>query len=891
MIIDKLKYVFLFLLCYHNIVAQQISYDSLWKERDRIPNSFIDGKITEKQALNRIAYIHTEFKKRGKISLSQEKELFESAINYLSNKPEIGIATIKKGIKNIRPKNDSLSFKYYNLAALLHKANEDYAETSTYFNKNFYLLKNNPSLETTIPEEVIAFYNNYTSFLARSGDFDLLENILFRALNLSTRLKKNDYKGIIESQIAELYVKRKDFTLAQNFIKQSIKDTKKPYYKITRLLTLGEIYIQVNEPKNLRGLLKEAKSILELSKNEEDKYHLSKLRIALLENQITESPSLLSNEIETYKKNTNNKKSSYLGNAYIQLGDLSSNKAKYYSEAVLASVAASDLTSIKAEDVIYPDIYMLANKKLAGVQDHNTATKTLENTAKIATQINKSLVFEDQKYAFEEEFRTLLNQGLLINTNPNTAFHFIELGKAKVLNDALFDKYNKHLNVKPELVKAEKDLLKKINKLRLNTNETDKKELTGLELELGILKKKIEKESPQYFKSKYEQEIVNAEQIQKGLATNAAFLNYFREHNTLYISVITKEKIALVKKALPENYLDIIKNFIKTLYKNPGLGTYKQTQSHLIYTLLFEPILPFLKDKNRITVIRDVELNLIPFEVLESKPSEYLIDKYTFSYDYSASIHYANKNNLRQYLIKNQMGIAPFADKNSILKNTFREKDLNPLPYSDEEISKISGSIFRNNEATKNRFMEDYRKHDVIHFATHAQVDDSDPSKSFIAFFPDSKDYKLFTEELYNLDLSKTQLVILSACEAGNGKLLAGEGLLSLSRGFSYAGCPAVITTLWKAHDESSAWISSRIHKYLNDGLEKAEAVRKAKIDFRNSDLGKAFDHPYYWANFILIGNDAPLQISFWNKYQWQLILGFVVLVLIAFLAYKKSKR
>ena len=148
---------------------------------------------------------------------------------------------------------------------------------------------------------------------------------------------------------------------------------------------------------------------------------------------------------------------------------------------------------------------------------------------------------------------------------------------------------------------------------------------------------------------------------------------------------------------------------------------------------------------------------------------------------------------------------------------------------------------------------------------------------------------KEITEELYNLDLSKTQLVILSACEAGNGKLRAGEGLLSLSRGFSYAGCPAVITTLWKAHDESTAWISTRIHKYLDEGLEKAEAVRMAKIDFRKSNLGKSFDHPYYWANFILIGNDAPLQISFWSKYKWYLILGLIIIAALAYYVYLRN--
>jgi CHAT domain-containing protein len=103
---------------------------------------------------------------------------------------------------------------------------------------------------------------------------------------------------------------------------------------------------------------------------------------------------------------------------------------------------------------------------------------------------------------------------------------------------------------------------------------------------------------------------------------------------------------------------------------------------------------------------------------------------------------------------------------------------------------------------------------------------------------------------------------------------------MSLARGFAFAGCPAVITTLWKAHDESTAWLSERLHHYLKKGWNKAESLRQAKIDFRNSDIGKVNHHPYYLANFILIGDVTPLDLSFWEMFKWW-IIGILIAAIV----------
>ena len=73
----------------------------------------------------------------------------------------------------------------------------------------------------------------------------------------------------------------------------------------------------------------------------------------------------------------------------------------------------------------------------------------------------------------------------------------------------------------------------------------------------------------------------------------------------------------------------------------------------------------------------------------------------------------------------------------------------------------------------------------------------------------------LYAPEISNLKLDSTQLVILSACETGTGQLVKGEGLMSLSRAFAYAGCPDIITSLWKAEDKTTAFLTQQLHYYL----------------------------------------------------------------------------
>jgi CHAT domain-containing protein len=147
--------------------------------------------------------------------------------------------------------------------------------------------------------------------------------------------------------------------------------------------------------------------------------------------------------------------------------------------------------------------------------------------------------------------------------------------------------------------------------------------------------------------------------------------------------------------------------------------------------------------------------------------------------------------------------------------------------------------------------------------------------RSYIAFYPGNNDYKLYAQEIYDLNLDSLQLIILSACETGSGQLVKGEGLMSLSRAFTYAGCPNIITSLWKAEDKSTAFITGRLHHYLEKKYTKDEALQQAKLDFlHNPAIDPRLKAPNYWAHLIFIGNYEANHTS--KKWWW------IALVIIA---------
>ena len=106
---------------------------------------------------------------------------------------------------------------------------------------------------------------------------------------------------------------------------------------------------------------------------------------------------------------------------------------------------------------------------------------------------------------------------------------------------------------------------------------------------------------------------------------------------------------------------------------------------------------------------------------------------------------------------------------------------------------------------------------------------------------------------MFHLKLD-ADLVVLSACETGLGKLEKGEGMIGLTRGFLYAGARSLVVSLWKVNDTSTSVLMERFYRHLQEGKPKAEALRLAKLSLKNDPDMPALHDPFHWAPFILVG-------------------------------------
>ena len=163
--------------------------------------------------------------------------------------------------------------------------------------------------------------------------------------------------------------------------------------------------------------------------------------------------------------------------------------------------------------------------------------------------------------------------------------------------------------------------------------------------------------------------------------------------------------------------------------------------------------------------------------------------------------------------------------------------------------------VFLEKDATEATIKSiDLSRHRFVHIATHAVINESVPELSGIIMAQDSTDDEddvLHLGEIYNLELN-AELVTLSACDTGLGQLARGEGIIGLTRGFMYAGAQSLLVSLWKVEDSSTRQLMLRFYRHVLDGVPKAEAARRAKLEVM--DMNPVYSIPYYWAGFILVG-------------------------------------
>jgi CHAT domain-containing protein len=511
-----------------------------------------------------------------------------------------------------------------------------------------------------------------------------------------------------------------------------------------------------------------------------------------------------------------------------------------------------------------------------------------------------------------------------------TAFAASERSKALLLLDALrVEKARQFGQVPDSLLQKERYWNRAVvyhkKQLAEANKKRDKKAMSLHQQRLLDAKRALEKLQEQfeqnysdYYQLKYNDQTASIKEIQQMLDGETVLVEYFVGEKALYIFSITQGETwsTVVKK---ENSFEVAVKALRTLLTNVEEWQGQEEQqvailarcARRVYQQYVAPALPNTPLK-RLVVIPDGLLTYIPFEVLlNQKPNyeqlelsdlPYLLRTYSVSYHYSASLHL-----LTQRAVPTGGGVLALAssydpslanDTSLSSRQQRIRRVMKDLPGTVEEVefleSQFVGDYYYRNDANELQFKQQVKQnvYSVIHLAMHGLVDEAQPDYSGLLFtysYDKEQDDMLHAYELNLLSL-KTDLVVLSACKTGFGRYDRGEGVVSIGRGFMYAGAPSLLLTLWPLNDAASVSMIAAFYKALNEGMPKDIALQQTKLAYLREASGLSA-HPFFWAPFIQLGNAEPIIIrSYWQHYRWMLVVVVLLLMGVGY-GYSRYKK
>lgn len=424
-----------------------------------------------------------------------------------------------------------------------------------------------------------------------------------------------------------------------------------------------------------------------------------------------------------------------------------------------------------------------------------------------------------------------------------------------------------------------------------NSSDTSRTKNGFLEIQTSYASfiDKMVSQYPDKFLEKYNVEFFNKTNFFKVRENQkSSYLEYFISDTDIYSIIIdTQNKIHFCQKPLSKNN-DLIQN-LNALHAilnhhpqelNEADIEIFQKVSAKLRQILWDPIEKFAS--TNIIIAPDNLLQNLPFDILtyddkaaKTKWSDlkYLLNNWTISYTPSLqflSINRQSTNHKKSFL---GMAYTPPVD------NKYQAAELEFASAEIQNISKIiKGDTLVQEDCNFKNLKEKAPNYRILHLACHAKSDSSNGNESFLLLsnYKDKQPAPVYAHDLNGLHLNQ-ELVVLSACESALGQKSVGEGIIGLTRGFFYSGAHCVLSSLWQVSDFQAGEILQSFYKNLNNNQSKAEALENAKRNYIKTASG-LHAHPFYWASFILSGNENALASNNLSN-KMLLACGFMVLL------------
>lgn len=604
-----------------------------------------------------------------------------------------------------------------------------------------------------------------------------------------------------------------------------------------------------------------------------------------------------------------------LGNAYMDLGD-STTARRYFDRAlVLGRELENRLTESQAR-LGLAKLGRVAGNLQQALKEIESAVRIYEELRVGVNSDQRRASFFSGSHSYYELYLDLLMEMARREPSADytaAAFAISERARARGLLDLLAEA---HIDLAQGIaaesrveerrlegrIRATEQLLgEALAGKALGPGSVDqlRSELRRLDGELRRLDLQIQAKSPRYAEIRSSSPL-ELSAVQRLLGEGQAFLEFSVGSHASYLFAVTQDQFATFRLPAAGELQAAIEAFHVTIMSadRRSWGAYILAARRL-YDILIEPAEIIIDGKTDLLIAPDGALYYVSFEaLLTSDPSSgsrselpYLVRNRAISYVPSASVlaSLRVRDTARQQREDGEKLFVAFADPDYGLRNRAvsvldpqainlgeettrtsaiegRTASLPRLVESAREVQRIAemfgeerSAVYLQTEATEANVKSNPYLRDAqwVHFATHGLIDQDRPERSGLALTPvtDSSDLDddgvLRVGEIFSLTL-RADLVVLSSCDTGLGKVLSGEGMVGLTRAFFYAGAESLVVSLWEVEDRSTADLMVAFKRRLDAGASKAEALREAKLELIATDRTAT---PRLWAPLVLVGN------------------------------------
>ncbi len=575
-----------------------------------------------------------------------------------------------------------------------------------------------------------------------------------------------------------------------------------------------------------------------------------------------------------------------LGRCYRQLGRL--DKAREHFGSALETAIRIPLV----------EVALVAQRGLAEIAvrsgDFHQALKHLESAAETVDSLRNRIPTTDLKADFARENAKLYEDLLSVLAQldrrepgkewDRKAFDYAERGRARAFLDLLAEsraQITKGLSA-DELRhwnSLEAALSRAMAALVERDSEANQRAASLAERNLADWITATRVTNPEFEALRYPRP-TNADQAATLSATlGTVILEYALGEHESYLWLVASGRVHFFHLPARAAVEHVVNDYRKLIAHRPQGAQFDawQAPAEVLYNMLLKPAQPYLSQERPLVIVPDGVLHYLPFETLRAVGSdgrpECLIEQFPISYMPSVSVLAELKQRMTDRTRKldllaygdpvfSQAG-ARSSPSMDLVRGIYESAGIRfpQLPNTRREVQAI-GSLFLPERRTtflglaatkasvKRTSLVDYR---LLHFATHAIMDDRNPARSGIVLSlvnAGDEDGILRMTEVFNLEMN-ADLVVLSACQTGLGSLVRGEGMVGLTRAFLYAGARRVAVSLWDVNDLTAPDFMQSFYHRMRQGEAPAAALRSAKIEMLHSD-SPVRANPYFWGPFVL---------------------------------------